>query len=359
MSVEKKDSILLNNVNIINFRGIKKCDVDDLSLVNLFVGINNSRKSTLLDAIYIGCKEPKISSLIPVIKERVQREVLPYEIFYGYDVNSKAEVKLKYNNDYEYSILFSIAESEIELQEKSKIEEGQLYSCFENDKGPTYLIVYGRNKIPNQVNKLNLGKGVDRYCNNAKMFSSTIKKNELTNTLDNMLGQIKTKYKIEQDLITRMSDIYGEEFDYEFIPRIEDRKDKRVTFGNERIYSDLYGDGMQRALLILSTLELSADTAIFIEEVEIFQHPSALKRLAKHTVDLAKKNRVQLFITTHNYMDAFKAYSDELGEHGFNTAEERKKLFRSYLVTNNSGVVDAKVENNPSKYFEELYSQSR
>ncbi|MCX9011318.1 MAG: AAA family ATPase [Candidatus Methanoperedens sp.] len=57
MVVEKQIGTSIKSAEITNFRGIKECKVDDLSLVNIFVGINNSRKSTLLDAIYIGCKE--------------------------------------------------------------------------------------------------------------------------------------------------------------------------------------------------------------------------------------------------------------------------------------------------------------
>ncbi|VVB85322.1 AAA ATPase domain protein [uncultured archaeon] len=351
---KEQNGIQIRSAEIDNFRGIKECKIDDLSLVNLFIGINNSRKSTILDAIYIGCKEFRASSLIPVIKERVQREVLPYEIFYSYDENSKAEVKLKYNPEYEYSISFSIAQDEIDEGENKKIEKGQLYSCFEGDNSIRNLTAYVKNKSPNHLVKLTVGKEIDRYSDGARIFSSTINKKELTTMLDAMLGQIKINRKKETDLINRMSDIYREEFDYEFIPRLEDRKDKRVAFGNERIFSDFHGDGMQRALLFLSALELTSDTAIFIEEIEMFQHPKALKRLAKHTVDLAMKNRIQLFITTHNY-DTFVGYALDTRKNDINTVKEQEKLFRSYILTNKDGIVDAKIENDPTKIADELH----
>lgn len=282
----------------------------------------------------------------------MQREVLPYEIFYGYDSNSKAEVKLNYTNDVNYSVSFTEAENEIKVKEGSIIAEGQLHSYLEIDGDITYLVAYS-NKT-NHFYYKDFGEEIDEYINNADMFSSTIKKNDLTTALDKKLGKIKIKQKIEVDLNKRMTDIYKDEFDYEFIPTQENYNNKKIalTHSNNRIFSDFHGDGMQRALLFLSTIELSADTAVFIEEIEMFQHPKALKRLAKHLVDLAKKNRVQLFITTHNY-DAFVGLA--LDSCGLNTTKEQKELFRSYIVTNEDGIVDAKVEYDPSKIANELH----
>ncbi|MFZ2411905.1 MAG: AAA family ATPase, partial [Candidatus Methanoperedens sp.] len=140
---KEQNVIQIKSAEIINFRGIKECKVDDLSLVNLFIGKNNSRKSTMLDAIFIACKETKKPSLIPIIKERVEREILPYEIFYGYDSNLKAEVKLNYTNGVNYSVSFTEAENEIEVTEGSKIERGQLYSYLDIDGDITYLVGYG------------------------------------------------------------------------------------------------------------------------------------------------------------------------------------------------------------------------
>ncbi|MFZ2412291.1 MAG: hypothetical protein WAW23_12020, partial [Candidatus Methanoperedens sp.] len=91
------------------------------------------------------------------------------------------------------------------------------------------------------------------------------------------------------------------------------------------------------------------------EEIEMFQHPIALKTLAKHMFDLAKKNNVQLFITTHNH-DAFVGFGLEKG---LNTAKEQKNLFRSYILTNKDGIVDAKLEYNASKIADELHFNIR
>jgi len=61
---------MLRKVEIENFRGIKYCLVDDLRLVNVFIGPNNSGKSTLLDAVYWGLREPISESTGLILKGR-------------------------------------------------------------------------------------------------------------------------------------------------------------------------------------------------------------------------------------------------------------------------------------------------
>lgn len=41
----------IKNLRITNFRGIEHLDIDDFSRVNVFLGQNNSSKTTVLEAI--------------------------------------------------------------------------------------------------------------------------------------------------------------------------------------------------------------------------------------------------------------------------------------------------------------------
>jgi AAA15 family ATPase/GTPase len=42
---------MLNRIKIENFKGIKYCEISDLGKVNVFVGRNDSGKSSILDAL--------------------------------------------------------------------------------------------------------------------------------------------------------------------------------------------------------------------------------------------------------------------------------------------------------------------
>jgi hypothetical protein len=44
---------MIRSIVVENLRGIKKCVIDDLRDVNIFIGRNGAGKSTILEAIYI------------------------------------------------------------------------------------------------------------------------------------------------------------------------------------------------------------------------------------------------------------------------------------------------------------------
>lgn len=104
--------------------------------------------------------------------------------------------------------------------------------------------------------------------------------------------------------------------------------------------------------MIISALEVLNDTALLIEEIENYQHPEALKNLAKNMVALARKNNVQLFVTTHSYFDALRYF------HGSFDPEKRKRKFRCYILERDeNGVVDAKIEENINNIIETVYGR--
>lgn len=347
-----QDEILIKNVEINNFKGIKNCKVDDLSLVNFFIGDNNSGKSTLLDAIFLGCKEPTAITLPAVLNERIQRDFGISELFFGYNNNSEVEMNLGFNNGYNHTVSFFITKNKIYEENKgAEILGNELASCFKMDDNIWYSTGY-RPNFDTRYGFLEpsfLKEEIRSFGKGAMIFYSTIKKDDLTVMLDNLLGQLKLNSELESDLADIIVDIYGR-FDYEFIPRPENFADRRLAIkeNNSWVFSDFIGDGEQRAISILSSLKLLNDTTVFIEEIEAFQHPSTLQRLSKHLVDIAKKNRIQLFITTHSYFNALRDFY-----YAFENDKERKMLFRNYVISRDNGIIDVKKKNDVHKIINE------
>ncbi len=50
---------MIENIEIENFRGIRRGRIDGLSRVNLFFGKNNCGKSSLLEALFLVCGQSK------------------------------------------------------------------------------------------------------------------------------------------------------------------------------------------------------------------------------------------------------------------------------------------------------------
>lgn len=356
MNKTLQNDVIITNAEIANFRGIKNCIVEDLSLVNFFVGTNNSGKSTLLDAMYLACKEPFKASLSDIFEGRTgRREVGAYELFYGYNKRSIAKLSLEYKNGTKYSVSLFLAKEDIG-DKGTTVNEGNLAVYFEHEDEELYITQY--NNTLNKLNELDhippSIEDIRNYNLYVTLFPSNINKKELTTILDTNLSKIKINPELEVKLTDIMNDVYHE-FDYEFIPNPEDIKDRRVAFtnGSNRIYSDFHGDGTQRTLAFLSNLKLYNNTAVFIEEIEMFQHPTAIRKLAKYMVEIAKKNNIQLFISTHSYYDALRFFY-----YAFEDEKERNDLFRNYVVNKNNGDIEVNKENNVQNIINELYDST-
>lgn len=50
---------MIDSIQIRNFRGIREGEIDGFRRINLFIGPNNSGKSTLMEALYLGCTAGK------------------------------------------------------------------------------------------------------------------------------------------------------------------------------------------------------------------------------------------------------------------------------------------------------------
>lgn len=333
LNLEQKNESMLKSVKIDNFRGIKEAKVDDLALVNVFVGKNNSGKTTIMDAIYLACKEPFWPALLEHLKKRVNRQVGGKELWYEYQVREDIKINLGFSN-FSYELQFSINEGQIYITDDLDDENKRLrrhYNLKTLDEGKS-----GRH------NAQDLSDEVKTYFDSFKLlYSLTTRLDQMAN-LDTSFGEIKLQTKKEDDLIKRMSDIYGSEFQFEFIPRVDSRNEIKLSVKDRgyRIILDFCGDGVQRGLMILSELELLGKTGIIIEEIETYQHPEALKKLAKHAVDLSRKNKVQLFITTHNY-DALRYFEQVFQDIG------KVNEFRAFVVERENGSVKVEKGNVP------------
>lgn len=79
-------------IRIENFRGIKEAEVDDLSMVNVFLGQNNCCKTSLLEAIFLisGYNNPNLVVAIDNIRQLFHTEANDFSfVFYNLDYSNK------------------------------------------------------------------------------------------------------------------------------------------------------------------------------------------------------------------------------------------------------------------------------
>src|SRR6476469_6662140 len=96
------------NISIKGFRGLKDCTINDLARVNVFVGQNNSGKSSILEAIFLLCgmHAPQLVLTIDLLRNLLHSEENDFRfIFYNLDYSSDLEIKAElFDKDSEYKL---------------------------------------------------------------------------------------------------------------------------------------------------------------------------------------------------------------------------------------------------------------
>lgn len=341
---------MINEVRISNFKGIKSCQVKDLRRVNLFIGKNDSGKSSILEAIFHTCKEFISPNLHRIMGRRTDVFTGGRELWFGYDTEETVDIALSFDN-FGVSLRFNReGDNIITILGAERSLPATRTPWSSRARGSEYSI---HNLTPvlqrpqsglNLLDKMRTLKPLLRYAvtkhfRNADLIDCR-RKAQLS-TVESSLGQIKLDLKDEEfgDILRK---IYGKGKHWEFLPHPDSPTEKRIAFreGEKRYFLSDFGDGFRFGLSICATAMTLRGTAIFIEEIENHQHSGSLKQLILNLVGLSRENDLQLFITTHS-KDVWNSFSRVLYKED---PEKEKEEFRCILVNRDftSGVVTAK-----------------
>jgi hypothetical protein len=321
---------MIREVTIENFKGIKHCSVDHLAQINLFVGKNNSCKSTILEGIYYSLKEMGDSRLNRIFQDRTNVFAGISELWYNY-TKEREPISFRislYNLDLSLDLTYN--------------DENKMISCtpkfFDRATRTSYpspppSMYYGDWGIARAISYQDYGTRIPPdsslkirdFIKGCLFLESSVKKD--VNSIERLLGTLKSKGMTDtfgEYLFT----IFGQGLKWEFMPCIDRQGEYRAaTYINGiPLFISGLGDGMRYALYIVASCILSKNTTIFIEEIESNQHPESLGKLISFLVKLAKENNLQLFISTQSISLAWGYFEKEF------TPEEREKYFKCFAV---------------------------
>lgn len=333
----------IKEVTISNFKGIKKCEIKDLSKVNLFIGKNDCGKSSIIEAIYSTCKEFIGANLPFSIRRRSTRgNISGRELWYEYDIDSSIEISTNFSNNVSLGMTINRKDGHIipTLNATKPPEVSERAQPIWASESSLYDLGLSVRRHRARMEPFPDIKDTMHYLDYAILLDSSI----ITN-LPKMERDYLSKTKLlgeDIDVAKRHADIYGRQAGWEFIPHPDFPGQSRVALPEHRrrVFLDNFGDGPRYGLAIISAAKTIHDTALLIEEIESHQHPGSLRKLIKHLIEISKDNNLQLFVTTHS-PETFRSLY-----YCYNTPEERKKDFRCFHVTRDmeSGEVTAKVE---------------
>jgi AAA15 family ATPase/GTPase len=268
---------MIKGIEIKNFRGVSEGKIDDFDKLNIFVGRNNSGKSTVLDALAL-LIDPKM--LITIVKRRG---------WYGLD---SVQSIFRYRN----------TENPIEIMgngNQVKIKKTG-YSIEPKDRMIALTAVDELRKIEYTVEfDLDEANFLTNIIANSKIKSDLIILDH--NTIHGVgLIEAYTKvfekgYGAHNQLLSVIEQVYPDVLD---IRLFSEQIGPEVVYQTGKVPIYAMGDGFKSAYITLAFLTGIENGYILCEEPENYQHPSSRELVVKGICEAAKKN--QLFISTHS-----------------------------------------------------------
>lgn len=112
---------MIDQLIIENFRGINHIEVNDLRRINIFVGENNSGKTSVLEAIFlnIGAVNPELAPRINAFRDHNKVDDSFFRsFFYNFDINNPIKIHTVLKNPKQYRELSITPNYSKRLKEK-------------------------------------------------------------------------------------------------------------------------------------------------------------------------------------------------------------------------------------------------
>ena len=342
---------MLTKIRIENFKGIKSCEVSNLGRVNVFVGRNNSGKSSILDALClirsafnpVLFDEPVPQLLLK--RKAVERNIyVSRNFWHNYDTKQRIKFNLEFKsgeklnievlwtNDSQFQMLFE------DLSGVSgKYIEGKYSAARGIYLGQSYFFDdRGFNEFASKFPQIN------HFLSEIVLIDDYLAR-KLQRLETNIFSRI-LEPRIDKKIVKELNEIYNFETEgLTYIPISPTAREFRlaVSTPNLSLHIDEMGDGAKYATVILSISLLLENTAFLIEEIESHQHSGAIRKLIPRLVEIANQRNVQLFLTTHSIevMEALSQLPPEYDIHFFHIENKRGDIDVRHL----GGNIDVKL----------------
>lgn len=314
----------IESLEISSYRGIRKLKIDNLGEVNIFVGDNNTGKTSVLEAIQFLCG-PNKYNLVQISRQREKyRARMGIGLFdsmrYLFDIKNASDVPMSveiagkiYGEKTAVRLYGEIGTQLLDVNEllarqlisKAHLEEQSeeidtFFGKIEIDFPPDGKLGFLENKTEEfEINNYSKVRA-DFGKNNTILQSKAIL--TVDHVIENAFSDLIKNSRIK----TRAVELLREEFEDDIVDlRIISDSFNRYTpmvekRDGEYIPLSLYGDGMKKALTMLNAIVSTQKGVVLIDEFETALHTSAMEQVFSFVTEAARKSAVQLFLTTHS-----------------------------------------------------------
>lgn len=305
-------AIHIKNLKIDSYRGIKNLELSNLADINVLTGDNNTGKTSILEVLRSLNSPTEIESWHSSMRMPEAIITLNNLSFFEstlllFNVNERY---IKYNFDIKEintEIFIKYQEEEVEISKKEidKIS-GVIFRNKKNDSEELIpvkklkLFFYKNGNLSNEKDIYEVSRRrILRKKEDDNFFStiyvSPFQHIEGTMYLDNILN--------EPMLYQEMLEVL-KEFDANIISINAGKSGNSVVY---KILSktgslplNVYGDGMKKAILLISAVVNAKNGILLLDEFETAIHTTAMNKVFSWILKSCLKLNVQLFLTSHS-----------------------------------------------------------
>ncbi|OAV70737.1 recombination protein F [Bacteroidales bacterium Barb6] len=336
---------LLESLTIKNFRGFDALEIDGLSKINIFLGKNNSGKTSVLESLFLllGMSNPMLPKVV--------------NQFRGF--NSGAATQLNY--------LFHNLKAENKPSFYGKFSDQserwlELEAQYQDNPEPILSDGTGISISMPAINGVDLNFSIKKIQDPKKTYKSSLlyENKALSYKLsgdytEELQALFVSSDKNDSSVLARYSEIVKRK-EGDFILNSLRQFDDNII-GIQALPDGLYfdvkgfdeltsismmGDGVKQFLSVITAVAAKKDSFVLIDEIENGLHHSKLKLLWRCALSLAERYNSQLFIVTHD-MEIISRLVEVLGEkeytfmqdfvEKFTIAKTLSKGYKSYRLS--------------------------
>ncbi|MBO3442959.1 AAA family ATPase [Clostridium sp. CCUG 7971] len=285
----------IKDIYIKSFKGIKDLKLEDMKSVNILVGDNNSKKTTVLEAVELFERPYDFISHIKRISRKYNLKTVKYnkikEMFYNCDLDNEININL-YVKDKLHRLFINGKEEQLiciddngQSNELKDIDRTILRYEFNNE--PKEFIMNDNEKSfvrpKKQLKLLNIGymMPIDTYIESRSIeaIDRVIQKGEKQRLIDML--------KIFDDNIV----------DINFT---SDREIYITTNDKLSMSMGSFGDGFKKAIILTSKVIDAENGILLVDEIETGIHKDIIGKILKEIIKNSKLYNTQIIATTHS-----------------------------------------------------------
>lgn len=285
-------------LELCHYKKIRKLEITKIARINLFAGINNSGKTTLLEAIYLLSRQNDFGGLLEVIRRRgkVSEDRLNPDWF-SQQLPESFKLKGSFDNQEASVSMRHYLEESHEIDKSRYLQSVELTSTFAGIHQESLTRIFQGRDRETQAGSIKLlcpaVFSSPFFLNEPHRYASFYHKSTQSKALTQIFEFIK------RDVVPSISDI-----------RLVDEWQRfLVTDGDYPYAPDLmeYGEGLQRIFFISLLFASAQNGIVLIDEFENAIHTELIGKFCHFIHTLSKLFNVQVFLTSHSKecIDAF------------------------------------------------------